>query len=93
MLAVPVFFDTVFYLMVPLARSLWRTTRKNYMLYILAIATGGVVTHGLVPPTPGPLVMAANLGFEIGTMILVGAMIGAPAAVVGLLASRLVNRW
>ncbi len=92
-LAVPVFFDTVFYLMVPLARSLWRTTRKNYMLYILAIATGGVVTHGLVPPTPGPLVMAANLGFDIGTMILVGAMIGAPAAVVGLLASRLFNRW
>jgi len=92
-LAVPVFFDTVFYLMVPLARSLWRTTRKNYMLYILAIATGGVVTHGLVPPTPGPLVMAANLGFGIGTMMLVGAMIGAPAAVVGLLASRLFNRW
>lgn len=92
-LAVPVFFDTVFYLMVPLARSLWRTTRKNYMLYILAIATGGVVTHGLVPPTPGPLVMAANLGFDIGTMILVGAMIGAPAAVVGLLAARLFNRW
>lgn len=92
-LAVPVFFDTVFYLMVPLARSLWRTTRKNYMLYILAIATGGVVTHGLVPPTPGPLVMAANLGFDIGTMILVGAMIGAPAAVVGLVGARLFNRW
>jgi len=92
-LAVPVFFDTVFYLMVPLARSFWHTTRKNYMLYILAIATGGVVTHGLVPPTPGPLVMAANLGFDVGTMILVGAMIGLPAAVVGLLASRVLNRW
>ena len=40
-LAIPVFFDTVFYLLVPLARSLWRRTRKNYVLYITAIATGG----------------------------------------------------
>lgn len=31
-LSVPVFFDTVFYLLVPLARSLHRRTRKNYLL-------------------------------------------------------------
>ena len=48
-LAMPVFFDTVFYLLVPLARSLWRRTRKDYMLYILAIGAGGAVTHTLVP--------------------------------------------
>ena len=28
---------------------------KNYMLYVTAIATGGAITHTLVPPTPGPL--------------------------------------
>jgi GntP family gluconate:H+ symporter len=92
-LAVPVFFDTVFYLMVPLARSLWRRTHRNYMLYILAIATGGVITHGMVPPTPGPLLMAANLNIHVGTMILVGAILGVPTAVVGLLCARLMNRW
>ena len=59
-LAVPVFFDTVFYLLVPLARSLWRRTRTNYVLYIMAIGAGGAITHTLVPPTPGPLVMADN---------------------------------
>jgi len=91
-LAVPVFFDTVFYLMVPLARSLWRTTRKNYVLYILAIATGGAITHSMVPPTPGPLVMADQLGIDIGVMILVGAMIGFPTALVGLLVAGVMNR-
>jgi gluconate:H+ symporter, GntP family len=42
-LAVPVFFDTVFYLLVPLARSLYRRTQKNYLLYVLAI--GGRRRH------------------------------------------------
>jgi len=91
-LAVPVFFDTVFYLMVPLARSLWRSTHKNYVLYILAIATGGAITHSMVPPTPGPLIMADQLGIDIGVMILVGAMIGFPTAIVGLLVARVMNR-
>ncbi len=31
-LSIPVFFDTVFYLLVPLARSLHKRTQKNYML-------------------------------------------------------------
>jgi len=91
-LSMPVFFDTVFYLLVPLARSLWRKTRKNYILYITAIATGGAITHTLVPPTPGPLLMAGNLNIEIGMMILIGTMIGLPTAIVGLLVCRVMNR-
>jgi len=91
-LSAPVFFDTVFYLLVPLARSLWRRTRKNYMLYILAIGAGGVVTHTLVPPTPGPLLMAANLGVDLGYMIIVGSIIGLPVALVGLCIAGLMNR-
>ncbi|HEY8503951.1 MAG TPA: hypothetical protein VIL46_05175, partial [Gemmataceae bacterium] len=82
-LAIPVFFDTVFYLLVPLARSLYRQTRKNYLLYILAIAAGGAITHTLVPPTPGPLIMASNLGVDIGMMILVGLVVALPAALAG----------
>ncbi|MBA7682920.1 High-affinity gluconate transporter [subsurface metagenome] len=65
-LSVPVFFDTVFYLLVPLARSMHRRTKKHYLKYAMAIAAGGVVTHSLVPPTPGPLIMADNLGIDIG---------------------------
>jgi GntP family gluconate:H+ symporter len=91
-LAVPVFFDTVFYLMVPLARSLFRRTKKNYLLYILAIGAGGAVTHSMVPPTPGPLFVAAELGIDLGVMMLGGVLVGLPTAVVGLLACRTLNR-
>ena len=92
-LSVPVFFDTVFYLLVPLARSLFRRTERNYLLYLCAIAAGGAITHTLVPPTPGPLIMATQLNVNIGTMILVGAMVALPAAIVGVIASGLINRY
>lgn len=91
-LAVPVFFDTVFYLLVPLARSLYRKTGKNYLLFILAIAAGGAITHTLVPPTPGPLLMADNLGVDIGYMMIGGAIVALPAAIAGLIAAKFFDR-
>lgn len=92
-LAVPVFFDTVFYLLVPLARSLYRRTQRRYLLYVLAIACGGAITHTLVPPTPGPLVMAQTLGFDVGLMILIGGLVALPSAAAGLIFSDLLDRW
>lgn len=87
-LSVPVFFDTVFYLLVPLARSLHRRTRKNYLLYILAIASGAAITHTLVPPTPGPLAVAEALRVEVGVMMVMGLLVGLPCSVVGLAISH-----
>jgi GntP family gluconate:H+ symporter len=93
LLAIPVFFDTVFYLLVPLARSLFRRTGKNYLLYLMAICAGGAITHALVPPTPGPLAVAAKLNVDLGVMILVGGLISVPAAIAGLIYSKLIARW
>jgi H+/gluconate symporter-like permease len=84
LLAIPVFFDTVFYLLVPLARSLHRKTNKNYLQYLMAVGAGGAVTHTLVPPTPGPLFVANNLDVNMGTMILMGLLVAAPSAAIGL---------
>ena len=84
-LSVPVFFDTVFYLLLPLARSMHRRTKRSYLLLILAMGAGASITHSLVPPTPGPLIIADTLGIDLGTMILVGLLCAAPTAVVILL--------
>ena len=91
-LAIPVFFDTVFYLLVPLARSLYQRTGRNYLRYLMAIATGGAITHTLVPPTPGPLLVAATLGVDIGLMILIGAIVAIPSAALGLAFSIFIDR-
>jgi GntP family gluconate:H+ symporter len=89
-LSIPVFFDTVFYLLVPLARAMRIRTGKNYLLFLMAICAGGAVTHSMVPPTPGPLAMAATLNIDLGMMILAGAIVGIPMSIVGWLFS--VNR-
>lgn len=93
-LSVPVFFDTVFYLLLPLARSMHRRTGRSYLLLILAMGAGASITHSLVPPTPGPLLIAGTLGIDLGMMILVGLLCAAPTAfviyfVVGWLARRI----
>jgi len=91
-LSIPVFFDTVFYLLVPLARSMYGRTNRNYLKYLLAIAAGAGATHTLVPPTPGPLAIAGTLGVDLGTMVLVGIVVALPAAAVGLLFAGWVDR-
>jgi GntP family gluconate:H+ symporter len=91
-LGIPVFFDTVFYLLVPLARSLYRTTGKNYLLYLGAIAAGGAITHTLVPPTPGPLLVADTLKVDIGLVMLIGIAVGIPSAAMGLVTAAWLNR-
>jgi gluconate:H+ symporter, GntP family len=83
-LSLPVFFDTIFFLLAPLARSMYRTTGRDYLKYLLAVSAGAVATHVLVPPHPGPLAMASALGVDLGTMVLMGIVVALPSAAVGL---------
>ncbi len=82
-LSIPVFFDTVFFLLVPLAIVLAQKTGKNFVLFIMAIGCGAVITHSVVPPTPGPLLMAESLNINMGLSILVGIISGIIPAFVG----------
>lgn len=81
--AIPVFFDTVFYLLVPLARSMTRRTGGYYVKYLMAVAASASA-HALVPPTPGPLFVASALNVELATMLLIGAAVSAPATALSL---------
>lgn len=75
-LSIPIFFDTFFMLLLPLAVAMRLRTGKDYMLYIMAICCGGVVTHSLVAPHPGPLAMAESLKLDLGLTIMVGIVAG-----------------
>jgi GntP family gluconate:H+ symporter len=81
-LGVPVFFDTVFFLLIPLAQALSLRLGKNYLLYVVAIVSGAIITHSIVPPTPGPLFMAETLpGVDLGLCILAGVAAGVIPAI------------
>jgi GntP family gluconate:H+ symporter len=75
-LSIPLFYEATFYLMVPIARSVYRAVKKNYLLYLIAIGLGATLSHTLIPPTPGPIAAALTLNVPIGTMMLVGALVG-----------------
>ncbi len=75
-MGIPVFFDTVFYLMIPLAKAMAIRTGKNYLLLILCITAGAVMAHSLVPPTPGPLFIASEMNIPIGMMMVAGCLLG-----------------
>ena len=91
LLAVPVFFDTVFYLLIPLGKAASRRSGRDYLLYVLAIVAGATMAHSLVPPTPGPLLVAEALGVDLLTMALAGAVVGLVAALAGFAFARLLN--
>lgn len=92
-LGIPVFFDTVFYLMVPLAQSLCRRSGRDYVLFILAIMAGGSIAHSLVPPTPGPLQVAAILNVDLFSLLIGGLAVGSLSSVVSLAAAYTINRF
>lgn len=75
-LSIPIFFDTFFMLLLPIAQALRLRTGRNYVLYVLAICCGGVVTHSLCAPHPGPLAMAERLNVDLGLSIVMGVWVG-----------------
>lgn len=91
-LGIPIFFDTVFYLMIPLARAMGVRYQKSYALFVMAIIAGGTIAHSLVPPTPGPLFAAGAFGVSIGLMIIVGIIIGLACSTAGLVYAFWLNK-
>jgi GntP family gluconate:H+ symporter len=92
LLGMPVFFDTVFYLMMPLGKAMGVRTGRNYGLYIMAIVAGATMTHSLVPPTPGPLFVAGALSVNMGLMIIGGIFVGLFTVSAGYLYALWANR-
>lgn len=82
-LGIPVFFDTVFYLLLPLVRAFSKSNPKVYLLALLAVVAGASMAHSLVPPTPGPLLVAARLNVGLGVLIPAGLLLGLVTISVG----------
>lgn len=91
-LSIPIFFDTFFMLLIPIAQALGRRTGKNYAMYVLAICSGGIVTHSLVAPHPGPLAMAESLKLDLGLTIVVGLAVGIGPLIAAWFTTKFVTR-
>jgi len=91
LVAIPVFFDVAFIILVPLIYALQKQTKKSLLLYAIPLLAGLAITHTFIPPTPGPIAVADILGADLGYVIIFGFLAGLPAAIIAgpLLAKRL----
>jgi GntP family gluconate:H+ symporter len=83
--SVPVFSDSGFVILTPLNKALSKESKISLAESAMALAAGLMVTHCLVPPTPGPLMAAGMLDADIGLVILMGLVVSAFGLVVGFL--------
>lgn len=91
-MSLPIFFDTFFMLLIPLARALRLRTGRDYTLYVLAICCAGAVTHSLVAPHPGALAMVEILKVDLGWSVVVGTLCSIPVVAVGWQVAHWLNR-
>lgn len=91
--AIPVFFDVAFIILVPLVYSLAQKSGRSLLYYAVPLLAGLAVTHAFIPPTPGPIAVADILGADLGWVIVFGALIGIPAMILaGPLFGRFIAR-
>ncbi|MCM3549204.1 GntP family permease [Alkalihalobacillus clausii] len=79
--AIPIFVDSAFIILSPLAKALSKKTGKSIVALAIALAGGAVVIHSAVPPTPGPLGVAGIFGIDIGWMIISGMLFAIPIVI------------
>ncbi|AXI00105.1 GntP family permease [Sporosarcina sp. PTS2304] len=81
--SIPVFFDAAFVILSGLVKSLSRRTGISIVTFVTALGVGLIVSHSMIAPTPGPLVVAENTGADLGLFILYGIICAIPAAMIG----------
>ncbi len=81
-IAMPVFFDAGLIILIPLAFSLAKRTKRSSLFYAIPLLAGLAVGHAYIPPTPGPVLVATMLNVDLGWVILVGVFCGAVAMIV-----------
>ena len=82
-ISIPVFLDVALVIIAPILYALSRKTGKSVLAYGLPLLAGLMVTHAFVPPTPGPVWVAYELGVGLGWVIFFGCIVGLPTAIVG----------
>ncbi|MFG6150328.1 GntP family permease [Halobacillus sp. B23F22_1] len=80
-ISVPVFLDVALVILVPILYTLSKKSGRSLLYYGIPLLAGLIVTHGMVPPTPGPIAAASILEADIGWVILFGLTAGIPAMI------------
>lgn len=91
LISIPVFCDSGFVILSELAKEFSRNTKKSMVKLGCCLGAGLYLTHHLIPPTPGPLGVAALLGVDIGQLIIWGTIVSILMMPVALIYSKYIS--
>jgi gluconate:H+ symporter, GntP family len=79
--SIPIFVDSAFVILYPVTKALAKKGDRSILTLGISLAGGLVVTHTMVPPTPGPLGAAGLFGVDVGAMMLLGMALAIPCVI------------
>lgn len=82
LVSIPIFCDSGFVILAPIAKALSKVTKKSVICLGVALAAGLVITHTMVPPTPGPVGVCGIFGIDVGKFILLTLILSIPMTIV-----------
>lgn len=89
--SIPIFCDSGFILLSPIAKAISRKTSKSIFILGYALAVGLVISHHMILPTPGPLAASVNYGADLGLSVLMGVIFCIPMLIGTILYTRYVG--
>ena len=91
LVGIPIFSDVGYVILNPLVHSAAIRTGLNMSVMATGLAGAMMLTHAVVPPTPGPLAAVAIVQADMGKVILFGCIVCFFASIMGWLYARAVG--
>ncbi|KLT66683.1 gluconate:H+ symporter [Pedobacter sp. BMA] len=82
LVGIPLFYNAGFVVLIPLVFAISAATGLSKLYIGLPMATALSVTHGFLPPHPGPVALAGIFHADIGRTLIYGLTLSIPIAII-----------
>jgi Gnt-I system high-affinity gluconate transporter len=90
---IPLFYNAGFVVLIPLVFAIAKTTRLPLLYVGLPMIAPLSVTHGFLPPHPGPVALSGIFGANIGKLLFYGILLAIPISILaGIVYPRLISK-
>ncbi|EGQ0311497.1 gluconate:H+ symporter [Staphylococcus pseudintermedius] len=81
-IGIALFFEVGLVLLIPLVFTIAKRMNVSQLKIGMPMVTALSVTHGFLPPHPGPVIIAKELGANIGEVLLYGFIVAIPVTII-----------
>ncbi|AFS71887.1 MULTISPECIES: GntP family permease [Exiguobacterium] len=81
-IGIALFFEVGLVLLIPIVFAISRQLRVSILYLGIPMVAALSVTHGFLPPHPGPTVIAGEYGADLGQVLLYGFIVAVPTVII-----------